>query len=79
MPPVTVIGPLLNATPTSPTVVVPQVTDSAGLMVMLQDVLLAPFASVTFTVNVPDAVAVPVIAPVLVFRLSPAGSVPTIE
>jgi hypothetical protein len=36
--------------------------------------------SVTLTVKfeVPDVVGVPVIAPVLVFKLKPAGSVPTL-
>jgi hypothetical protein len=48
-------------------------------MVIWQDVLLAPFASVTFTVKLPEAVGVPVIAPVEEFSARPAGSVPTIE
>jgi len=38
-----------------------------------------PLASVTLIENVPDAVGVPVTAPVEVFRVSPAGKVPTIE
>src|SRR5271166_3638177 len=53
-----------------------QVTESGGLMVMVQAVPTAPLASVTFTVKVPDAVGVPVMAPVEVFRVNPAGSVP---
>ncbi len=48
-------------------------------MVIAQPVLVAPFASVTFTENVPEAVAVPVIAPVETLRLKPAGSMPTTE
>jgi hypothetical protein len=36
-------------------------------------------ASVTSTDQVPVAVGVPVIAPVVVLRVNPGGSVPTIE
>ena len=56
----TVIGPLLNATPTSPVLIAAQVTDSGPLMVIMQLVLELPTASVTFTVKVPAAVGVPV-------------------
>ena len=38
----------------------------------------APFESVTFTVKLPVAVGVPVIAPVPAFSDSPAGNVPSI-
>jgi hypothetical protein len=79
VPPDTVIGPLLNGMLTSPVVTDAQVTESGVLMVIAQPELVAPLASVTFTVNVPEAVGVPVIAPLLVFRLRPAGNVPTIE
>ncbi len=48
-------------------------------MVIAQPALVAPLASVTFTVKVPEAVGVPVTAPVEVFSVRPAGSVPTIE
>src|SRR4051812_8074448 len=48
-------------------------------MVMAHAVLVAPPASFTCTLNVPEPVGVPVIAPVVVFSTSPAGSVPTIE
>jgi len=38
-----------------------------------------PSESVTSILNEPVAVGVPVTAPVAVFRVRPAGSVPTIE
>ncbi len=79
MPPETVIGPELNATPTSPTVVAAQVAERGALMVRMQEVLVAPFASVTFTLKLPLAVGVPVISPVAAFSVRPAGSVPTME
>ncbi len=79
MPPVTVIGPELNGTLTSPVVTAAQVTESGTLMVIAQPALVASLASVTFTVKVPEAVGVPVTAPVEVFRVKPAGRVPTIE
>ncbi len=79
MPPVTVNAPLLNATPTSPVVTAAQVTEGVVLMVIAQAALVAPLASVTFTVNVPEVVGVPVTAPVEVFSVKPTGSVPTIE
>ena len=79
MPPETVIAPELNATPTSPIVAAAQETENAGLIVMAQAVLVAPFASVTLTENVPEAVGMPVTAPVVVFRFRPAGRVPTME
>jgi len=47
-----------------------------GLMVIVQPVPTAPLASVTLIVNVPGAVGVPLMAPVEVFRVRPAGSVP---
>ncbi len=47
VPPATVIAPLLKATPTSPEVVVEQVTVGGGLMVIAQLVPTAPLASVT--------------------------------
>jgi hypothetical protein len=75
-PPVTVIGPLLNATPTVPVVVPEQVTESGGVIVITQPVPVAPSESVTMMVKVPDAVGVPVTAPVDVFRVRPAGKVP---
>src|SRR5271169_2082337 len=53
-----------------------QLALTGGLMVMVQAVPTAPLASVTFTVKVPEAVGVPVMAPVTGFRVSPAGSVP---
>ena len=42
-------------------------------------VAVTPFASVTWMENEPAAVGVPVTAPVAVFSVNPAGSVPTIE
>ena len=44
-----------------------------ALIVIVQLVLELPTASVTFTVKVPDAVGVPVTAPVEVFSVSPGG------
>jgi propanediol utilization protein len=78
-PPVTVMGPLLNGTPTVPVVVPEQVIEMDGTIVITQPVAVAPRASVTLMVKVPDAVGVPVTAPVEVFRVRPAGNVPTIE
>ena len=49
------------------------------MIVIAQAEPVAPFASVTFTAKVPAAVGVPVIAPVELFSVNPAGSVPTIE
>ena len=79
MPPETVIAPELKATPTSPIVAAAQETEKTGLIVIGQAVLVAPLASVTLTENVPEAVGVPVTAPVVVFRVRPAGRVPTME
>jgi hypothetical protein len=77
VPPVTVIGPLLNGTPTSPELVAEQVTCGGPTMVIEQvPVAVAPRESVTLIVNVPAAVGVPVTAPVEVFRVRPAGKVP---
>src|ERR1700735_3542842 len=39
----------------------------------------APLASLTWSVNVPEAVGVPLIAPVLVFSVRPLGRVPVTE
>jgi hypothetical protein len=79
MPPVTVIAGLLNATPTSPVLVVEHVT--AGVLMMVNGQLLpvatTPFASVTLMLKVPEAVAVPVMAPVEALSVNPAGNVPT--
>ena len=55
------------------------VMESAALTVILKLAVAVPLAlSVTFTVNedVPDALGVPVIAPVLAFKPKLAGSVP---
>jgi hypothetical protein len=79
VPPLTVIGPLLNATPTSPAETEAQLTVSAVLIVIEQPALVAPRASFTCTEKLPAAVGVPVTAPVVVLRVRPAGSVPTIE
>jgi hypothetical protein len=77
VPPLTVIGPLLNATPTSPAETDAQLTVSAVLIVIEQPALVAPRASFTCTEKLPAAVGVPVTAPVVVLRARPAGSVPT--
>jgi hypothetical protein len=76
VPPVTVIGPLLNGTPTIPVLFTPQVTETPGLIVIEQADPTLPFASVTLMVKVPEAVGVPVTAPVEAFSVRPAGSVP---
>src|SRR5580658_3710907 len=75
-PPVTVIGPLLNGTPAAPVFVAEHVTEIGGAMVIVQPVPVAPRESVTLIVKVPEAVGVPVTAPVEVFSVRPAGSVP---
>src|ERR1039458_6717102 len=80
VPPVTVIGPLLNGTPTSPALVAEQVTCGTLPIVYGQVALpTTPFASFTWIVNEPAAVGVPLTAPVDVFNVSPAGNVPTTE
>src|SRR5271166_3481569 len=57
-----------------------QLALTAGLMVIEQVVVpTTPFESVTWMLNVPEAVGVPVTAPVEVFNVRPAGSVPTME
>src|ERR1039458_4934099 len=76
VPPVTVVGPLLNGTPTAPVLVPEQVTEIGGLIGIVQPVPVAPRESVTLIVKVPGAVGVPVTAPVEVFRVRPAGNVP---
>ena len=55
----TVIGPLLKATPTSPTLTAAHVTDSAGSIVIGQLLLVAPRASVTLTEKLPRLWACP--------------------
>src|ERR1035437_4781343 len=75
------MGPLLKATPTVPELVVEQATTSgAGTMVIAQVVVeTTPLASVILMLKLPAAVGVPVTAPVAVFRVRPAGKVPTME
>jgi len=74
---VTVSAGLLNGIPTVPVLIAEQVTTGGpGLMVIEQPVPTAPLASVTLIVNVPGAVGVPLMAPVEVFRVRPAGNVP---
>ena len=80
MPPVTVIAPLLKATPTSPLVTEEQLSDGPATMVIAQvPVAVMPFASVTLIEKLPEAVGVPVTAPVEAFSESPAGRVPETE
>jgi hypothetical protein len=80
VPPVTVIAPLLKATPTSPLVTEEQLSVGPAMIVIAQvPVAETPFASTTLSVKLPAAVGVPVTAPVVVFNVSPAGSVPTTE
>ena len=75
----TVIGPLLTGTPTSPVFVAEQVMEIEGVIVITHPVAVPPSESVTLIEKLPEAVGVPVTAPVEVFRVRPAGSVPTIE
>ena len=75
----TVIGPLLNGTPTSPVFVAEQVMEIEGVIVITHPVAVPPSESVTLIEKLPEAVGVPVTAPVEVFKVRPAGSVPTIE
>jgi hypothetical protein len=80
VPPVTVIAPLLKVTPTSPLVTEEQLSVGPAMIVIAQvPVAETPFASTTLSVKLPAAVGVPVTAPVVVFNVSPAGSVPTTE
>ena len=81
VPPVTVSGPLLNGTPTSPVVPLARHVNCGGGTIVYGQVVVAvtPFASVTWMENEPAAVGVPEIAPVDVFRVKPAGNVPTTE
>jgi len=77
VPPLTVIGPLLNGVPTLPELVAEQVSVGPPTMVKGHaPVATAPLASVTLMVKDPAAVGVPVTAPVAVFKVRPAGSVP---
>ena len=67
--------------PTCPVADAQVALSGGGAIVIVQFVVVVravpPVESVTFTVNekVPAAVGVPVIAPVVAFRLRPAGSV----
>src|ERR1017187_6760218 len=77
VPPETVMAGLLNATPTSPEFTAEQVSQGPATMVKGQvPVATTPFLSVTLRVKVPAAVGVPVMAPVLVLSVRPAGRVP---
>jgi hypothetical protein len=55
---------VLNGTLTSPVVTVGQGSNSAALMVNVQLVAVAPVASITLMVKLPDAVGVPLTRPV---------------
>ena len=68
VPPLMVMAGLFNAAPTAPELTAGQVSVSVGAMVMGQVVGEAtPLVSFTWSEKVPEAVGVPVIAPVLVF------------
>jgi hypothetical protein len=56
-----------------------QVMEIEGVIVITHPVAVPPSESVTLIEKLPEAVGVPVTAPVEVFRVRPAGSVPTIE
>ena len=81
VPPVTVSAPLLNGAPTSPVVPLAKQVNPGSVIIVYGQVVVAvtPFASVTWIEKVPNAVGVPVTAPVAVFRVRPAGNVPTTE
>jgi hypothetical protein len=55
---------VLNGTLTSPVVTVGQGSKSAALMVNVQLVAVAPVASITLMVKLPDAFGVPLTRPV---------------
>src|ERR1035438_8533221 len=78
-PPVTTMAGLLKATPTSPLLTTEQVTTGAATIVkgQLLPVATTPLASVTLMLKVPEAVGVPVMAPVEALSERPAGRVPT--
>jgi hypothetical protein len=80
----------LKELPTIPVVVFEQLTESPGLIVIVQAVptLLPwlsehwptlPWESVAWMLNVPEEVGVPVTAPVDVFSVRPRGRLPTTE
>jgi hypothetical protein len=73
----------LYATPTWPVAGdTHEIVSAAGAIATLHALVAvlapAPFESVTLTEKLPVAVGVPLIWPVAVFSVSPAGSVPTI-
>ena len=79
-PPLTAGAGLFRGTPTSPELIAGHVSTSALTMVKGQVVTAdAPLASFTWSVKVPEAVGVPVMAPVVVFNVRPLGSVPVTE
>src|ERR1035438_7307494 len=68
---------LFKATPTSPELMAGQVSEGPPVIVKGQVVAATtPLASFTWSMKVPLAVGVPVIAPVEVLRVRPAGRVP---
>jgi hypothetical protein len=75
-PPVAVRAGLLNGTPTVPEVTAGHETEGATTMVKLQLAEATPLESFAWMLKVPAAVGVPVIAPVEVFSVRPAGNVP---
>src|SRR5580658_8334926 len=80
VPPLTAGAGLFSATPTSPELTAGHVSTTALAMVKGQVVADAtPLASFTWSVKVPEAVGVPLIAPVLVFSVKPLGRVPVTE
>ena len=79
IPPLTVMAALLKGTFTPPEVVAGHVSEGPPEIVKVQLVAAAvPFASFTWIVKLPDAVGVPVIAPVDEFSVRPAGSAPVV-
>jgi hypothetical protein len=78
VPPVTIGAGLLKGTPTMPVLVVEHVSCRLGGVMVNGHVPepTTPSASVTWIVQEPVAVGVPLIAPVAVFNVKPGGKVP---
>ena len=80
VPPLTTGAGLFSGTPTSPELTAGQVSTTALAMVKGHMVVAAtPLESFSWSVKVPEAVGVPVMAPVLVFSVRPLGRVPVTE
>ncbi len=72
----------VNTAPTVPLAVDPlDITGMAGLIVIVKTVVPVPpaFVALSVSMNVPAAVGVPLITPVEVLIVTPAGNVPVSE